>query len=107
MLPTSPFNETHYARPRTTSACTTQANATTTSAGTRRQIVHEMQQIDFTEGGYIIPAFIDTLDAYSTKITGYRPRPGSASRWATSTSSTTPSSEEPHGQCQRAVRPRA
>ena len=30
-----------------------------------------MQMIDFTEGGYIIPAFIDALDAYSTKITGY------------------------------------
>jgi hypothetical protein len=32
-----------------------------------------MQQTDFTQGGYIIPAFIDTLDAYSTKITGYAP----------------------------------
>ena len=30
-----------------------------------------MQQFDFTQGGYIIPAFIDALDAYSTKITGY------------------------------------
>ncbi len=30
-----------------------------------------MQMIDFTEGGYIIPAYIDALDAYSTKITGY------------------------------------
>ena len=32
-----------------------------------------MQHVDFTEGGYIIPAFIDTLDAYSTQITGYGP----------------------------------
>jgi hypothetical protein len=30
-----------------------------------------MQMIDFNEGGYIIPAFIAALDAYSTKITGY------------------------------------
>jgi hypothetical protein len=30
-----------------------------------------MQQFDFTQGGYIIPAYIDALDAYSTKITGY------------------------------------
>jgi len=30
-----------------------------------------MQQIDFTEGGYINPAFTDTLDAYSDTITGY------------------------------------
>ena len=32
-----------------------------------------MQQIDFDRGGYLIPAYIDTLDAYSTKITGYAP----------------------------------
>ena len=37
----------------------------------RKEIEHEMQQIDFTQGGYIIPAFIAALDAYSTKITGY------------------------------------
>jgi hypothetical protein len=37
----------------------------------RKQIEYEMQTFDFNEGGYIIPAFIDALDAYSTKITGY------------------------------------
>jgi hypothetical protein len=30
-----------------------------------------MQVYDFNEGGYIIPAYIDSLDAYSTKIAGY------------------------------------
>jgi peptide/nickel transport system substrate-binding protein len=69
MLPTSPFNETHWNMPRYVSLYK-QANATTNLA-TRRDIEHEMQMIDFTEGGYIIPAFIDALDAYSTKITGY------------------------------------
>jgi peptide/nickel transport system substrate-binding protein len=69
MLPTSPFNETHWSLPRYISLYK-QANATADPA-TRRQIEHEMQMIDFTEGGYIIPAFIDALDAYSTKITGY------------------------------------
>jgi peptide/nickel transport system substrate-binding protein len=69
MLPASPFNETHWSLPRYVSLYQ-QANATASPA-TRRQIEHEMQMIDFTEGGYIIPAFIDALDAYSTKITGY------------------------------------
>jgi peptide/nickel transport system substrate-binding protein len=69
MLPTSPFNETHWNMPRYINLYK-QANATANEA-TRRQIEHEMQMIDFTEGGYIIPAFIDALDAYSTKITGY------------------------------------
>jgi peptide/nickel transport system substrate-binding protein len=71
MLPTSPYNETHNNDPRYTSLYK-QANATA-NAGLRKEILHEMQQIDFDQGGYIIPAFTDTLDAYSTKITGYAP----------------------------------
>jgi peptide/nickel transport system substrate-binding protein len=69
LLPASPFNETHWSLPRYVSLYQ-QANATADPA-LRREIEHEMQQIDFSQGGYIIPAFIDALDAYSTKITGY------------------------------------
>jgi len=69
LLPTSPFNETHWSLPRYGDLYR-QANATA-DASMRKEIEHEMQQIDFTQGGYIIPAFIDALDAYSTKITGY------------------------------------
>src|SRR6266576_2291864 len=69
LLPTSPFNETHWSLPRYGDLYR-QANATADPA-VRKEIEHEMQQIDFTQGGYIIPAFIDALDAYSTKITGY------------------------------------
>jgi len=71
MLPASPFNETHNDNPRYTSLYQ-QAQATA-DVGLRRDILYEMQQIDFTEGGYIIPAFTDTLDAYSHTITGYAP----------------------------------
>ncbi len=69
LLPSSPFNETHWSLPRYVSLYQ-QANATADPA-LRREIEHEMQLIDFNEGGYIIPAFIDALDAYSTRITGY------------------------------------
>ena len=69
MLPTSPFNETHWSLPRYVSLYH-QANATDNPA-LRSELKREMQLIDFNEGGYIIPAFIDALDAYSTKITGY------------------------------------
>ena len=69
MLPTSPFNETHTSNPRYSSLYE-QANATL-NAATRAQIVHEMQEFDFTQGGYIIPAYIDSLDAYSDKLSGY------------------------------------
>jgi peptide/nickel transport system substrate-binding protein len=69
MLPTSPFNETHWSLPRYVSLYH-QANVTA-NAAVRREIKRDMQLIDFNEGTYIIPAFIDALDAYSTKITGY------------------------------------
>jgi peptide/nickel transport system substrate-binding protein len=69
MLPTSPFNETHTDNPRYNNLYD-QANATL-NAATRRQILYEMQEFDFTQGGYIIPAYVDSLDAYSDKISGY------------------------------------
>ncbi len=71
MLPTSPWDETHFADPAYIRLYA-QANATSDPA-IRAQIVRDMQQTDFDQGGYIVPAFIDTLDAYSTKITGYAP----------------------------------
>jgi peptide/nickel transport system substrate-binding protein len=69
MLATSPFNETHTGNPAL-SRLYKQANATL-NPSVRKQIAYEMQNFDFNEGGYIIPAYIDALDAYSTKITGY------------------------------------
>jgi peptide/nickel transport system substrate-binding protein len=71
MLPASPYNETHTGNPRYTHLYH-QAQATP-DAGLRREILHDMQQYDFTQGGYIIPAFTDTLDAYSDTLTGYAP----------------------------------
>jgi len=69
MLKASPFNETHTSNAHYTNLYN-QANATA-SPTLRKEIISEMQDFDFTEGGYIIPAFIDVLDAYSDKITGY------------------------------------
>jgi peptide/nickel transport system substrate-binding protein len=69
-LPTSPFNETHWSDSSYASLYK-QANATLDQA-TRKDIEHQMQQIDFTHGGYIIPCFLDALDAYSSKLTGYQ-----------------------------------
>jgi peptide/nickel transport system substrate-binding protein len=71
MLDGSPFNETHTDNPQYT-AWYRQANATTSPA-LRREILHQMQQFDFTQGGYIIPVYIDSLDAYSNQIAGYVP----------------------------------
>jgi len=69
MLPQSPFNETHNDNAHYTSLYN-DANKTF-DPDQQKQILHEMQDYDFNEGGYIIPAYVDSLDAYSTDITGY------------------------------------
>jgi peptide/nickel transport system substrate-binding protein len=71
MLPQSPFNETHTKNPQYISWYN-DANRTGQQS-VRLEIEHKMREFDFNEGGYIIPAFIDALDAYSTKLTGYTP----------------------------------
>jgi peptide/nickel transport system substrate-binding protein len=70
MLPVSPFNETHTDNPGYISLYN-QANATPSDSALHKEILHEMQEFDFTQGGYIIPAFPDSLDAYSDTISGY------------------------------------
>jgi peptide/nickel transport system substrate-binding protein len=67
----SPYNETHTDS-TTLNGLYNSANKTLDPVA-RKQIVSEMQNYDYNYGGYIIPAFIDALDAYSTKITGYSP----------------------------------
>ena len=69
MLPSSPFNETHT-NSTVLNGLYQQAN-NTLDTSVRKEIEFQMQTFDFNEGGYIIPAFLDTLDAYSDKITGY------------------------------------
>jgi peptide/nickel transport system substrate-binding protein len=69
-LPTSPFQETHFNNPTYTKLYY-EANKTL-SASVRKQILYEMQRIDFTEGGYIIPCFVDSLDAYTSNLTGWQ-----------------------------------
>ena len=69
MLPVSPFNETHTDNSRYNQLYA-EANRAA-GAPVRKEIIQEMQEFDFNQGGYIIPAFVDSLDAYSTKITGY------------------------------------
>jgi peptide/nickel transport system substrate-binding protein len=70
-LPTSPFNETHWAD-ATFIKLINQARAEL-DASKRTQILHEAQAIEYNTGGYIIPYFSNQIDAYSSKLTGFIP----------------------------------
>ena len=60
-LPDSALPETHFDNPEYISLYS-QAEATT-NVESQRTIAHQMQQIDYDDGGYIIACFPPTLDA--------------------------------------------
>ncbi len=70
-LPSSPFNETHWDDPAYNKLYA--AAITTLDLAKRKDIVHEMQQIDHSIGGYIIPYFPPVIDGYGSKIHGLAP----------------------------------
>lgn len=69
-VPTSPYNETHFKNARYASLYE-QANATT-NTNLQREIAHEMQKIDFDQGGNIIPAFMVVNDAFDSNLVGFQ-----------------------------------
>jgi peptide/nickel transport system substrate-binding protein len=76
-FPTAPFNETHFDNPKYNSLY---AEAVKTGDETRRaELAHEMQNIDYTEGGYIIPFFVPVIDGYSAQVGGVAPSKAGAS----------------------------
>ncbi len=68
-LPTSPFNETHWADP-TFLKLISQARAELDQTK-RNQILLQAQTIEYNSGGYIIPYFSNQIDAYSAKLGGF------------------------------------
>jgi peptide/nickel transport system substrate-binding protein len=70
LLPTSPFNTTHFTSSRQ-NALYRQANATVDKRK-RCQILREIQEIQFEEGGYIIPSFNKQVDIMAKKVNGFR-----------------------------------
>jgi peptide/nickel transport system substrate-binding protein len=67
-LPTSPYNATHFSDPQYTSY-NQQANSTT-SASLRAELMHEMQQIEYERGTYIIPTFNKVIDVFRNNVHG-------------------------------------
>jgi peptide/nickel transport system substrate-binding protein len=76
MLPRSPFNETHWppkSGPGSNYISLYNQALAARDVTKRQEIIHEMQVIEYRYGGYIIPFFNDLVDAYSTKVHGFRP----------------------------------
>lgn len=76
-LPNAPFNETHFHDPAY-DVLYRQAIATV-DAGKRAELARQMQQIDYEDGGYIIPFFPPVIDGYAANVRGLMPSKGGLS----------------------------
>jgi peptide/nickel transport system substrate-binding protein len=68
-LPESPFNETHWKEPKFIDLIQ-QARAEV-DEGKRADILHEAQEMQYEQGGYIIQYFSNIIDAHSAKLGGF------------------------------------
>ena len=76
-LPTSPFNECHFDNPAYDSLY--QQAIATIDESKRQELAYEMQKIDYTDGGYIIPFFPPVIDGYGANVNGLIPSKGGLS----------------------------
>ena len=76
-LPTAPFNETHFRNPAYNKLYA-EAIATTDPAK-RAELAHQMQVIEYNQGGYIIPFFPGVIDGYGENVHGLVPSKGGLS----------------------------
>lgn len=65
------YNETHWAD-KSFDKLFAQARGTL-DAGKRKELYHELQQVIWNQGGYIIWGFLNNLDAVSSKVKGIQP----------------------------------
>ncbi len=73
-LSVAPYNETHWNNPRFVSLYNEALR--TANVKKRCALVHEMQKIEYTDGGYIVWGFYNLVDAYSPRVVGFQPSKG-------------------------------
>jgi peptide/nickel transport system substrate-binding protein len=67
-LANAPYSETHFDNPRYQSLYSEAVS--TLDVQKRTELAHEMQMIDYTDGGLIIPLFPPVIDAYAQTVNG-------------------------------------
>ncbi|HYM50201.1 MAG TPA: ABC transporter substrate-binding protein [Candidatus Limnocylindrales bacterium] len=71
-LPTAPYNECHWPPKGSNYVSLYQQALAEVDTGKRADIIHQMQKLEYDQGGYIIPFFNNLVDAYNTKVQGFR-----------------------------------
>jgi peptide/nickel transport system substrate-binding protein len=74
-IPTAPYNECHWpptSGPGSDYGSLYKQALAEIDDGKRREIIHQMQTLEYNYGGYIIPYFNNLVDAYSSKVQGFK-----------------------------------
>jgi peptide/nickel transport system substrate-binding protein len=72
-LPSSPYNETHWPDTGDQKFLALYNQAVKTIDRTKQtELIHEMQKLEYDNGGYIIWGFSTLLDGYATKVQGFK-----------------------------------
>ena len=70
-IPTAPYNECHWPPKDSNYISLYQDALKEVNASKRADIIHQMQKLEYGQGGYIIPMFNNLVDAYATKVGGF------------------------------------
>jgi peptide/nickel transport system substrate-binding protein len=70
-LPDSPYNETHFKDPEFIKAA--EAALAETDTAKRDKLIQAAQKIEYDRGGYIVWGFVNQVDAYNSRLTGFEP----------------------------------
>ena len=73
MLPTAPYNETHWPAKDSNYTALYQQALAEVDTTKRCGIIQQMRQLEYDQGGYIIPFFNNLVDAYNNKVQGFKP----------------------------------
>ena len=73
-LPDAPYNETHWNDPEF-NALVARARRTVDPKA-RNALIAQAQEIEYERGGYIVWGFMDQVDAYSSRLSGFLPDRG-------------------------------
>ena len=71
-IPTAPYDECHWPPSGSNYISLYQQALAETDPGKRADIIHQMQKLEYDQGGYIVPFFNNLVDAYSTKVAGFQ-----------------------------------
>jgi peptide/nickel transport system substrate-binding protein len=70
-IPTAPYNECHWPPKDSNYLALYQQALAETDPTKRCDIVHEMQKLEYDQGGYIIPFFNNLVDSFNSKVKGF------------------------------------